>query len=71
MMHHDIIAEINLDHWHTLPYGQARQWLLEQCQTVYKDKYEVNQRIVFNLTLGDFYVQKQTLGWKDSTILSF
>ena len=62
MMHHDIIAEIDLDHWHTLPYGQARQWLLEQCRTVYKDKYEVNQRIVFRLTLGDFYVQKQTLG---------
>jgi len=62
MMQYDIISEIDLDHWHTLPYGQARQWLLEQCQQAHRDKYDHNQRIVFKQTCGDLYVQNQTLG---------
>ena len=62
MTNYDIIAEIDLDHWHTLSYSQARQWLLEQCCAAYKENYTGNQRIVFKQTLGDFYVQDQTLG---------
>lgn len=62
MTNYDIIAEIDLDHWHTLSYSQARQWLLEQCNSVYKENYSSNQRIVFKQTQGDFYVQDQTLG---------
>jgi MoaA/NifB/PqqE/SkfB family radical SAM enzyme len=62
MTNYDIIAKIDLDHWHTLLYGQARQWLLEQCYAVYKENYTNNQRIVFTQTQGDFYVQDQTLG---------
>ena len=62
MMDYDIIAEIDLDQWHNLPYSQARSWLLEQCQRVYKDRYQDNQRIVFKQTCGDLYVQNQTLG---------
>jgi radical SAM protein with 4Fe4S-binding SPASM domain len=62
MTNYDIIAEIDLDHWHTLSYSQARQWLLEQCYAAYKENYTGNQRIVFKQTLGDFYVQDQTLG---------
>jgi len=62
MIDYEIVAEIDLDHWHTLPYGQARQWLLEQCQLIHKDCYADNQRIVFTQTVGDLYVQTQTLG---------
>jgi radical SAM protein with 4Fe4S-binding SPASM domain len=35
---------------------------LEQCYAAYKENYTGNQRIVFKQTLGDFYVQDQTLG---------
>jgi len=62
MKDYEIIAEIDLDHWHTLPYGQARQWLLEQCRSVYQTQFQDHQRIVFKQTLGDFYVQNQNLG---------
>ena len=62
MIDYKIIAEINLDHWHTMPYGQARKWLLEQCQLAHRETYSDNDRIVFVHELGDIYVQKQTLG---------
>jgi radical SAM protein with 4Fe4S-binding SPASM domain len=59
---YDIVGEVNLDHWHDLSYAEARDWLIEQCQKLYKQEYQPNERLLFTHCRGDYYVQGQTIG---------
>ena len=59
---YDIVAVIDLDQWHTLDYEIAQDWLKQQCQAIYKDNYEPNQRIVFVQQQGDIYIKNESLG---------
>lgn len=59
---YNVVGEIDLDHWHDLSYSQARSWLIEQCDSVYKEEYRPDERIVFLHRRGDFYVHGQNIG---------
>ena len=47
---YQIVAQIDLDYWTTMPYSQAQQKLINQLQEIYQDQYEQHQRIVFTQT---------------------
>lgn len=47
---HQIVAQIDLDYWTTMPYSQAQQQLINQLQEIHQDVYEQHQRIVFTQT---------------------
>jgi organic radical activating enzyme len=56
---YQIVAQIDLDYWTTMPYSLAQQQLINQLQTIHQDVYEQHQRIVFTQTrdlmvVGDF-----------------
>jgi sulfatase maturation enzyme AslB (radical SAM superfamily) len=58
----NVVAVIELDHWHSLPYQQAQSWLHDQLVSVYRSEYQPNDRIVFVQRLGDQYVKNSSLG---------
>jgi MoaA/NifB/PqqE/SkfB family radical SAM enzyme len=58
----DVIAVIELDHWHLLPYQQAQSWLHDQLVSVHRSEYRLNDRIVFVQRQGDQYVKNNSLG---------
>jgi radical SAM protein with 4Fe4S-binding SPASM domain len=59
---YDIVGEVNLDHWHTLSYANARLWLMEQCENLHRAEYLPNQRVLFTHTTGDYYVRSSNIG---------
>ena len=57
-----IVATINLDHWHTLEYGQAQEWLELEFDKIYRPSFDPDERIVFVQQQGDIYVEGETVG---------
>jgi MoaA/NifB/PqqE/SkfB family radical SAM enzyme len=56
------LAVINLDYWHDLDYKSAQKRLTSECQNIYQKTYEPNQRLIFLLEKGDFYVADASVG---------
>jgi radical SAM protein with 4Fe4S-binding SPASM domain len=54
----DIIDVINLDDWYSLANYERPHWLRTKVESVYRSVYEQNQRIIFTLTQGDEYLDK-------------
>ena len=52
---YEVIAEINLDHWHDLMPNEKVFWLKNQIKKIYCSAYQDNQRILFTLTKGEEY----------------
>jgi sulfatase maturation enzyme AslB (radical SAM superfamily) len=59
---YQLLPVVDLDHWHDLEYEQAQEWLEAQCQHLYQTAYDDNQRLVFTLERGDFYVGDSAIG---------
>ena len=59
---YDILAEVDLGHWHDLTYSQGRQWLMDQCQTLHRQEYAPRERLLFVNRRGDFYVRGHAVG---------
>lgn len=57
-----VLSITNLDQWHDLDYETAQTWLGTQCQSLRRDQYEQNQRLVFILERGDFYIKNANIG---------
>ena len=50
---YDVIAHVDLDHWHTLKSFQQNPWLLKIIQDLYQSEYQETQRIVFSTSHPD------------------
>ena len=58
----EVLSVVDLDQWHTMDYETAQQWLISQCESLHRDQYQDNQRLVFQLTQGDYYVADSRVG---------
>jgi radical SAM protein with 4Fe4S-binding SPASM domain len=58
---YNVLATVELDHWHTLKPYQRDTWLRNTLKTLRQDSYESDQRIVFTLE-SDEYVDNDPLG---------
>lgn len=58
----DVVAVIELDHWHTLHYQQAQAWLDDQLKAIHRPRFESNERIVVVQRTGDVYVKGNDIG---------
>jgi len=52
---HEIVAEIDLDHWADLPVGQRHRWMYSQIYPHWRQAYEPNQRLIMTYSRGDQY----------------
>ena len=52
---YDVLAEVNLDHWHELKFYQKNAWLMGIVTGLYRDSFADNQRLIFFLTQGEEY----------------
>lgn len=59
---HDILAVIELDHWHSMSYEYAQIWLDSEFKRIHRDEYANNQRILFIQKSGDIYVKNDSVG---------
>jgi len=59
---YNILFEVDLGYWHTLTYSNARQWLIDKCQLMHREKYAPTDRLLFVNRTGDFYVRGQSVG---------
>lgn len=57
---HQVIAVVDLSAW-TDNYDTSKEWLIQQCQDLYRSAYDNDQRIVFVHT-KDYYVNNQASG---------
>jgi len=57
---YDVIAVIDLDPWHDLPQFKKKSWMTQIIESVHRDPYLDNQRILFTLTKGDVYEDKDS-----------
>ena len=53
---YEIIADIDLSPWRDLGGTRRIHWLEKTVQSVYKECYDINQRIVFQFLAADVYV---------------
>lgn len=56
---YDVLAVIDLDHWHDLEFYKKTFWLRDQISKLHKENYENNQRIIFTLSQGEEYKTTQ------------
>lgn len=56
------LSVTDLDHWHDLDYESAQQWLKTACQQLWQQAFQSQQRLVFTLQRGDFYVKDANVG---------
>jgi radical SAM protein with 4Fe4S-binding SPASM domain len=58
-----IKSVVDLDHWHShTTYDSSCEWLHNECNRVYQEKFNHNERVVFTQTQGDIYVKNQNIG---------
>lgn len=55
---YDVLGIIDLDRGHDMPEFAFKYWLKEQLDTLHRDVYETNQRIVVTQIRGDIYNDK-------------
>jgi radical SAM protein with 4Fe4S-binding SPASM domain len=63
---YEVIGVVDLNHWYTLPVFKREPWLRDQMQSLHRESFDLNQRIVFTLTDDDEYDSE---GDKIGTIL--
>ena len=59
---YQIIKVVDLDLWHGYNYSKAQEWLENQCREIFQEEYTPQQRIIFTLTDGDYYVKSDLVG---------
>jgi MoaA/NifB/PqqE/SkfB family radical SAM enzyme len=57
---YNIVSVIDLDEWHTLRPHQIKQWFKNTLEKVYKPVYNDNERIIFTLSKGEVYPNKNS-----------
>jgi radical SAM protein with 4Fe4S-binding SPASM domain len=60
---HDVLAIIDLDQWYNFPPQERLIWLFDEVKQHYRPEFLVNQKLLFQLTLGDeFLDESQEVG---------
>jgi hypothetical protein len=59
---YNIVSTVDLDQWHTMSYENAQRWLKDTVKTLWKEKYDANDRLIFVLKQGDVFVKNSQLG---------
>jgi radical SAM protein with 4Fe4S-binding SPASM domain len=52
---YNVLAQIDLDPWHTLEEHKKKSWLRDLLQPIHRDVYANDERLIFTLTRGDVY----------------
>jgi organic radical activating enzyme len=55
---YEVLSIVDLDAWHTLDDHKKKFWLREQLESLRRDAYTDNQRLVFTLSQGDRYADQ-------------
>ena len=58
---YDILAEINLDSCHDMAEFHVKHWFKKIMSEIHKEEYSPNERIIFTLTRGDVYANKEAV----------
>jgi sulfatase maturation enzyme AslB (radical SAM superfamily) len=58
----EVTSVLELDHWHSLPYEQAQDWVDHELRLLHRDMFEPQQRLIFVQRQGDLYIKNQNLG---------
>lgn len=58
---YEVLAEIDLDHWHELESSQKVPWLKDIVNSVHRSIFNNNQRIIFTLTQGEHYEKQDSV----------
>jgi len=59
---YEILSVIDLNQWHEMDYESAQNWLITQCKAIKRETFQPNQRVVFTMSRGDFYVTDSKVG---------
>jgi hypothetical protein len=52
---YEVVAVVDLDPWHDLNTYDKKSWMIKTIESVYRDQYTDNQRILFTMSRGDVY----------------
>ena len=52
---YDIIDVVDLDQWHLIKPFKRESWLRNKLQSLHRDEFKINQRIVFSMIASDEY----------------
>lgn len=59
---YDVVATVDLDHWHTLPQWQREAWLHKTLTELHRDSYTDRQRMVFTIGQDEYATADQQIG---------
>ena len=59
---YDILAVVNLDDWYSYSISEQCSWLQLQVQSMYRDVFETEQRVIFTLSHDEYASQDAPAG---------